>query len=221
MNELVVAPHPDDEVLGVGGTIARYTAGGDSVFVGVLTRGDAAIFPPEQIDQVRSEARAAHQELGVTGTYFNDSLPAPGMDTVARHEIAAVIGLWLREVEATVLYLPHRGDVHIDHRLAFEAGLVAARPGYSSVKRVLAYETLSETEWGAPTPQDAFMPNVFIDISDFLDVKVRAMQCFGSQIKAFPNPRSAEAIESLARVRGSTVQVRAAEAFSLVREICA
>lgn len=219
MSILVIAPHPDDEVLGVGGTMAKHIAAGEQVSVGIVTRGNPGVFPDEQVATVRAEAKAAHEWLGVSRTRFSDDIPAPGMDTVPQHDVVNLIRTWLDELQPKTLYIPHRGDVHIDHRLTFEAALVAVRPGYSSVRRVLAYETLSETEWSTATVQDAFLPNVFVNITAYLPDKLAAMNCYKSQSKEFPNPRSAQSIEALARHRGATIQAPAAEAFSLVREI--
>jgi LmbE family N-acetylglucosaminyl deacetylase len=216
----VLAPHPDDEVLGAGGAIAWHVARGNEVHVGILTRGHPAIFSEDSIAQVRREAGQAHELLGISRTHFCDELPAPGLDTVPHHVVTQVIRGWLQEIKPEVFYIPHRGDIHIDHRLAYHAALVAARPGYSSVRRILCYETLSETEWSGPALEDAFLPNVFVDISLHLETKQAAMRAYKSQLKSFPNPRSAENIEALARLRGATVQVPAAEAFILIREIC-
>ena len=214
----VLAPHPDDEVLGVGGTIARHTRDGDEVCGGILTRGNPAIFSNDFIQQGRAEAGDAHRLLGVKKTLFCDEIPAPGTDTVPLHKIAGIISKWLVSWQAETLYVPHWGDIHTDHRLAYQAALVAARPGYNSVNRILSYETLSETEWSSYSPEQAFLPTVYVDISDFLDLKKEAMSCFRSQLKDFPHPRSLDGIDALARIRGSTVMVGAAEAFVLVRE---
>lgn len=126
----------------------------------------------------------------------------------------------MRDYRPDVVYLPHRGDLHSDHRAVFQSALVAARPiGSPSVRRLLSYETLSETEWAAPVGEDAFLPNVFIDITDFLEKKKQAMAAYRSQLKEFPHPRSLQSLESLARLRGGTAGFRAAEAFQLVREL--
>lgn len=219
MRVFVLAPHFDDEVLGVGGTIAWHVARGDEIHVGILTRGNPAMYSKEEAVQDYIEAEEAHGILGVTRTYCCQELYAPGLDTFPHHVVTGVISTWLQKVRPAVLFVPHRGDIHLDHRLAYQSALVAARPGYSSVQRILSYETLSETEWSGPSHEDAFLPNVFVNISEHLELKQKAMQAYRSQIKAFPNPRSIEGIETLARFRGATIQVPAAEAFSLVREV--
>jgi LmbE family N-acetylglucosaminyl deacetylase len=215
----VLAPHPDDEVLGAGGTIARHAAEGDEVFVAILTRGRSDLYSDESIRELRAEAREAHKLLGVEDSFFCDDLPAPGLDTVPEYKVTAVIASWLEKIEPSVLYLPHQGDRHVDHTICFDSAMVAARPGYSSVETIYSYETRSETEWAAPFHHEQFVPNVFVDISDHLTTKTDAMQRYRSQVRDFPNPRSVAGLEALARYRGSSVNVNAAEAFMLIRTV--
>lgn len=218
-NILVLAPHPDDEVLGCGATMAKYASAGHKVFVLVATRGSKKLYADDRIENVRNEALRAHKVLGVTETFFLD-FPAPELDTVPLADISREIARILSENKIHTLYLPHRGDIHNDHRVVFNAGLVAARPvGDYSVKEIYAYETLSETEWAAPFGDDAFIPTCFINVEDALEAKLQAMQCFKSQLKKFPNSRSLEAIDALAKFRGATVGFKAAEAFVTVRKI--
>ena len=116
--------------------------------------------------------------------------------------------------------MPHKGDVNRDHQLVFDAAMVAARPkSGSSIERVFSYEILSETEWAAPFPENAFIPNVFVDISGTLEIKLKAMSEYRSELRKFPHPRSLEAITALAKLRGSAIGVKAAEAFMLIREL--
>lgn len=218
-NILVLAPHPDDEVLGCGATMAKYASAGHKVFVLVATRGSKKLYADDRIENVRNEALRAHKVLGVTETFFLD-FPAPELDTVPLADISREIARILSENKIHTLYLPHRGDIHNDHRVVFNAGLVASRPvGDYSVKEIYAYETLSETEWAAPFGDDAFIPTCFINVEDALEAKLQAMQCFKSQLKKFPNSRSLEAIDALAKFRGATVGFKAAEAFVTVRKI--
>lgn len=219
MNVLVLAPHPDDEVLGCGGTICRHVAAGDSVSVVVATRGISELFSDEFIETGRREAQAAHSLLGVADTRFLD-FPAPALDTVPRYVLAGAISDSIREIRPEVLYVPHHGDIHSDHFHLHQAALVAARPLEGSpVRKILAYETLSETEWAPPQMDAVFYPTVFIDISSYLQKKLDAMACFESQLKPAPNARSLRNITALAHYRGSTVACDAAESFMLVREI--
>lgn len=219
MNVLVLAPHPDDEVLGCGGTISRHTAAGDSVYVMVATRGTPELYSDEAVDKVRAEARRAHSLLGVVETRFFD-FPAPALDTVPRYRLAGAVSDCIREFQPDVLYVPHHGDIHSDHFHLHQAGLVAARPLEGMpVRRILAYETLSETEWAPPQMDAVFYPTVFIDVSEFLQRKLEAMSCFESQVKEPPNARSLRNITALAHYRGATVACEAAEGFMLIREI--
>lgn len=216
---LILAPHPDDEVLGCGGLIRKKSESGHQVYVLVATRGSAKRYSEERVANVRKEALQAHAILGVTETLFLD-FPAPDLDMVSKADMSGEIAKVLKKLEIEELYLPHRGDIHHDHQAIFNAGLVAARPtGGNTVKMVYAYETLSETEWAAPFASDAFIPNYFVDVSKHFDHKLRAMEQFKSQLREFPNSRSLEAISSLAKFRGCTVGFNYAEAFMVIRVI--
>jgi LmbE family N-acetylglucosaminyl deacetylase len=219
MTVLVIATHPDDEVLGCGGVIARHADQGHEVHVLVVTRGIPELFESEQIETTRQELRNAHKILGVSGVTFLD-FPAPRLDMVPGNDLADAIAGVIRQLKPQIIYMPHRGDIHGDHQATYWATLVATRPiNRNPVRRLLCYETLSETEWGAPTGDQVFVPTVFIDISSSLERKLEAMACYRSQLKQPPHPRSLRSIEALARLRGGTVSLDAAEAFMLVREI--
>lgn len=197
----------------------RHVKTGDSVHVVVVTRGIPKLFPAEMVERGRSELQQAHSVLGVASVTFLD-FPAPSLDTVPNYQIADRIGEVIRNIRPDIMYIPHHGDIHRDHGSAFAAALVAARPiNGCSVKRILAYETLSETEWAAPSQHNAFVPSVFVDISDYLDSKLEAMSCYCSQLKELPHPRSLEAIRAQSLLRGASVGLRAAEAFVLIRDI--
>lgn len=216
---LVIAPHPDDEVLGCGGSMARHVAQGDQVYVLVVSRGAPSLFADAVIEETRAELVQAHKIIGVTSVEFLD-FPAPQLDTISMHIIADAISKVIRRLTPNILYIPHRGDIHSDHKIVCDAALVAARPvNQCSVKKILCYETLSETEWGYPIGSDVFSPTVFINISNFLEKKLQAMSCFKTQLKPAPNSRSLLAVETLARHRGHTIGYTAAEAFVLIREI--
>lgn len=214
---LVIAPHADDEVLGAGGTISRLSQGGVSVHVAIVTSAQAPTFDPALQDQIEKEALAAHRLLGVSETHFC-GFPAAQLDRVAHAEVNAGLGQLVEAVQPDTLFVPFVGDLHLDHQLIFLSALVAARPRNAAApKRVLAYETLSETNWMAPGITPCFAANVYVDISSTLDSKVAAFEEYRSQKKQFPDERSTEAIRALARVRGATVHREAAEAFVLVR----
>ncbi|MFH5833126.1 PIG-L deacetylase family protein [Halalkalibaculum sp. DA3122] len=224
MNEniLIVAPHCDDEILGCGGIMAKYISKGYPVYVAIITNGHLGapeIFPREGTEQVREEALEAHNILGVKDTFFLD-FPAPKLDSIPAYKLSMELNKLITKLGITTLYIPHRGDIHKDHRITYEASLVAARPiDDCPVRAIYAYETLSETEWAPPFGDDAFIPTVFEDIGAFLDKKLEAFECYSTQIKTFPHSRSLHAIEAISNYRGSTVGVENAEAFMLVREI--
>jgi LmbE family N-acetylglucosaminyl deacetylase len=220
---LVIAPHADDEVLGCGATVAKMTNEEHSVYVLIMTNahvGDPEMFTEKGIEQVRKEALEAHSLLGVTRTFFLD-FPAPALDQFPAYKMSIEISKFIKQFEIDTVFVPHRGDIHIDHRMVFNAALVSCRPvGNYSVKNIYAYETLSETEWAAPFGDDTFIPNYFVSINEeFLDLKLKAMSCFQSQLKEFPSSRSLETIEALAKFRGSTINKDRAEAFMLIRQI--
>ena len=219
MNILVIAPHPDDEILGVGGTIAKRVKEGHSVYVCVITKGCQPLFSEEFIEIGRNECRTADRYLGVAETIFLN-FPAVMLETVPRYELNGKITKVIQEKKPDEVYIPHRGDMQIDHKMIVDAAMVALRPKYKHVvKRIYAYETLSETGWDIPNTTNEFIPTVYEDITGTLQLKLNAMSLFKSQLGAFPEARSIEALESLAKYRGAIINCRAAEAFSLIREI--
>ena len=214
---LVIAPHPDDEVLGCGGVVARHAANGDEVHVVIVTRGIPELFASSHVEKAREEARAASELLGVSNLRFLD-FPAPRLNVVANHELADCIRAIINATQPSTVYMPHHGDLHADHRAVHRATLVAARPlSACPVLKLLSYECPSETEWGSS--EYCFIPTVFVDISSYLQSKQKALACYQSQLEAPPHSRSLQTIEHLARLRRSTISVDAAEAFVLVREI--
>lgn len=224
MNVLVLAPHADDETLGCGGTIARLSAEGHDVTVAILTgHGDDQphpLWPRSVFDDIRAEAAKAHAVLGVRSTIYRE-LPAAQLAEVPTHVLNAVVLGVFEDVRPSVVFVPFQFDLHEDHRRVFEAASVAWRPSTDvgrGVQRVYAYETPSETHWNFQSAEPGFLPNVWIDISDHLDTKLEAFRCFESQVQPEPGARSIQALESLARWRGSQMHMWAAEGFMLVRE---
>lgn len=214
---LIIAPHPDDEVLGVGGTMARIAQSGQDVYVAVVTTGKPPAYDAESVARVRAEAAQAHKILGVKETRWLD-LPAAQLTEVANAQLNSAIRSVVVDVAPQTVFAPFPGDIHIDHQLVFLSTLVASRPHQAEFpKTLLAYETLSETNWNAPYITPPFVPNLFLDIETTLDKKLAAMRAFSSQLRAAPHERSLEALQALATLRGATVHRRAAEAFVLVR----
>lgn len=218
---LVIAAHPDDEVLGLGGTMACHISQGDQVTVLIVTDGVTArhsVTEPQ-----KAATRRACSELGVHNVHFA-GLPDQRLDSLPLLEIIKPISNLIQDLRPQVVYTHHRGDANQDHRAIFAATLVAVRPfGHNPVEQVLCYEVASSTEWGPPFAEWAFLPNVYVDITATLEAKLRAFeayrQTFQSEIKPFPHPRSPEAVRIFAQQRGVTVGMQAAEAFILVRQL--
>jgi N-acetylglucosamine malate deacetylase 1 len=216
MKILVIAPHPDDEVLGCGGTIAKHVNGGDDVYLCIATKAYIPNWTDEFIVKRTQEIEKVRKILGIKKVYFLD-FPTVKLDMIPQKDLNSALSRVLDEVKPQTVYIPHKGDLNKDHRLIFESSLVALRPIKNAVRRVLAYEVLSETEWGQPI--DFFYHNVYVDISKTMELKREALRAYASELKDFPHPRSLEAVEALAKKRGSEVLVGYAEAFMMIREI--
>ena len=215
MRILVFAPHNDDEVLGVGGTIAKYAKQGHEVFVCEVT---SWIENQEQTQRIKREAINAHDILGVKDTIFMD-LPVVHLKETQTHIKNQRFIDVVKDIKPEVAFIPHVGDMHVDHAETAQAAMVALRPmNNPQLKAIYTYETLSETEWNIPSVANGFIPNIWSDISDTYMCKIEAMKCFKTQLYPFPHPRSLEAIEALAKLRGSTIGVYQAESFMCVRE---
>ncbi|WP_271399260.1 PIG-L deacetylase family protein [Salinicoccus roseus] len=215
MNILVFAPHNDDEVLGVGGTIAKYVNEGHDVYVCEVTSG----FNTDRVNLIVDEAKKAHKILGVKEAFFLN-LPVIELRHTPTEEINKKILNIVQKVKPEIVFLPHKGDMNFDHAEVTYAAMVALRPSnVPNLKEILAYETLSETEWNTPTIDNIFIPNVYIDISHTVQKKVEAMSCYESQLKDYPHPRSLDGIIALSKYRGSTICVENAESFMMIRAI--
>ena len=217
---LVVAAHPDDEVLGCGGAIAKHVANRDSVHVIILGEGVLSRQGSQhaQLAQTRADCRKANQILGVHELTLN-GYPDNRLDSIDRLEIVKFLEGQLERLSPEIVYTHHWSDVNIDHNRINECMLAACRPlPGRSVKRLLFFEVPSSTEWRGP--QYCFNPNWFVDIADWLERKLAALDAYGGELREFPHARSREAVAHLARWRGATVGVAAAEAFVLARNIC-
>jgi LmbE family N-acetylglucosaminyl deacetylase len=224
MNVLVIAPHADDETIGCGGTIARMAAEGHRVTVAIMTGhgddGPHPVFSREVFDGIRAEAALAHEVLGVADTVLHE-IPAVQVAEQPLWQLDGIVHEVFARAEPEMVFVPFQFDLHEDHRRLFTACSVAWRPSSAvgrRIRTVYAYETPSETHWNFANVEPGFVPNVWIDISEHLDTKLKALRCFESQIDAFPGARSVEALEALARFRGSQMHLAAAEAFVLVRQ---
>lgn len=195
MTTLVISPHPDDEVLGVGGTIARLK----DVVVAMVTNPSG------------DEASCAHNVLRVKETVWLGFFPAM-LDIVPHVELNNAIEGLIDIYQPDILFIPFKGDIHRDHQLVFDSAMVASR---LKVKRIYAYETLSETNYNAFAP--VFKPTTYIGVD--IEKKLKAMSFYKSQLKDPPHERSLECIRALAKMRGATVGIDYAEAFMLIKEV--
>ena len=227
-NVLVVAAHPDDEVLGCGGTIARHVDQGDQVQVLIMAEGATArllhrdrVEVSEQLSKLDQASQKAGSILGAAGVELLD-LPDNRLDSLDRLDLIKLIEGQIEHQQPQVVYTHHAGDVNIDHRRLHEAVVTACRPlpGHS-VCRLLSFEVASSTEWQTPGSAPAFQPNLFVDISVQWERKRAALEAYASEMNPWPHARSIEAVEHLARWRGAQVGVLAAEAFCLLRELAA
>lgn len=224
MRILIVAPHADDETIGMGGTITRYAREGHETIVAILTgHGEHPhpLWPKETWDVIRNEAAQAHAVLGVSETIYRE-IPAAQVADQPAWELNKITSALINEVSPDILYVPFPYDLHKDHREIFHSCSVAWRtctPAGKKITEIYAYEVMSETHWNAPYLEPGFLPHYWVDITDFLETKLAALRCFTSQIQPSPNARSLEAMQALALWRGSQVSVSAAEAFVLIRAI--
>ena len=217
---MVVAPHPDDETLGCGGALLRHKAEGDQVHWLIMT----AMHESQGYAVAKIEAR--NQEItSVAEQYQFDGVhrlnyPTTGLDTCPRSELVAEVAKVVTTVQPTIIYLPYRNDIHSDHKITFDVAAACTKPfRYPSIKSIRVYETLSETEQSLSPEGAAFQPNLFVDVSAYLEQKIDIMRLYKGEVGDAPFPRSCEVIEALARYRGSVIGVAAAEAYMLLREV--
>jgi Uncharacterized proteins, LmbE homologs len=214
---LIVAPHPDDEILGVGGSAAKYVAMGYEVTVLTIAGHRPPLYPEETYQQTVKEAKLAHKEIGIINSIFLD-IPATTLGELPIYKFNAKICDVIYKVEPNIVFCPYP-DRHVDHRMVFESTMVATRPVKKGklIEIVAAYETLSETHWNAPHIEPNFTPNWVIDISDHIENKIKALEHYKSQISSFPDPRSLEAVVALSKFRGTQAGFAYGEAFQIIR----
>lgn len=223
---LVVAAHPDDEVLGCGGTIARHSDFGDHVEVLIIAEGTTSRQPQrnrlnavQELTALRKAAQEAGSILGAAGIELLD-FPDNRLDSLDRLDLIKQIEKRIELHQPEVVYIHHIGDVNVDHRRLHEAVVTASRPiPGQCVKRLLSFEVASSSEWQTPGSAPAFLPNWFVDISDQWERKREALVAYTSEMREWPHARSLEALEHLARWRGAQVGVKSAEAFCLLRQV--
>ncbi len=218
MKTIVIAPHPDDEVLGAGGALFRRKAEGAELAWLIVTSISTTMGWSEEKVARRSQEIKKIAGLFGFAEVFELNFPTARLDQIPVSDLVAGISDAFKRFEPTEVFLPHPSDVHTDHRIVFDAAVSCTKWfRCPSVKRVLAYETLSESDFGL-VASPRFTPNYFVDIEPFLDGKLQAMAVYESELGEFPFPRSHQAIRALAKVRGAASGYVAAEAFELLRE---
>ena len=222
MNVLVLAAHPDDEVLGCGGTIARLSSEGHKVTIAILGQGAASRFPKgsteaiSEISALRERSREAGRILGAAEVLHYD-LSDNRFDSVDLLDVVKLIEDIGRRTRPDEVFTQHGGDLNVDHQITFRATLTAFRPQPGSKVRALyAYEIASSTEWAFGSLSPVFVPNTFMNISDHIEAKMAALKAYTTEMKDFPHPRSLEATRNQMVERGACIGVMAAEAFACV-----
>lgn len=219
MITLVIAPHPDDEIIGVGATIAKRIDQGNEVHVLVMTQGSPRFYTQEFVETEWKETQKAHKILNISETH-RFQFQTPFLDAVPKSHLNNILSDFIKKVNPDEVFIPHRGDMHMEHQIVADAAMVALRPrSECNIKRIYSYEVLSETDWNIPNQQNAFIPNIYEDITEYIGRKLDAMKAYKSQCHEYPEARSIEAIEALAKHRGAIVGVKAAEAFMTIREV--
>ena len=221
---LVIAAHPDDEILGCGGTLARHAAEGDTVHVLIVAEGATARDSERdprgrepELTALRAAASRAAAAIGAEEPRLL-GLPDNRLDTLPLLDVIKPIEAVIEAVAPEIVYTHHAGDLNIDHRIVHQATVTACRPlPGSPVRALYAFETLSSTEW--QTAGEAFRPQRWVDIEPYLDRKMRALDAYQAEMRPFPHARSREAVEAPARWRGASAGLKAAECFVVVREV--
>lgn len=219
MRILVVAAHPDDELLGLGGTIARHADEGDEVVCAVASEGATTRYGAEGTLSLEDAGRAAAKILGAREIRFV-GLPDQRLDVLPILDVIQTVERVVDEVAPDVVYTHHWGDVNRDHRVVSEAVMVACRPvGDRHAHSVYLFETPSSTEWSWPDSNAAFVPNHFVDVTATVERKLAAMACYASEVRPAPHPRSLEALRSRAAYWGQVITRPYAEAFVVARQV--
>lgn len=221
MKVLAVSIHPDDETLGCGGTLLRHIADGDEVSWLIVTKVHQPQWSESVQHQKADEVRRVSEAYGFRSVTWLD-FPTIRLETVAQADLIQELRLAVEKHRPEIVYVVHHGDVHTDHHAGFNALLSVLKTFYMKqigVRRVLSYETLSSTDAAPALGHRMFLPNVFHDISEFIERKIEIMNLFESEAQPDPYPRGPEAIRALARYRGACIGVASAEALMLIREV--
>ena len=220
MNILVISPHPDDETLGCGGTILKHEDIGDKIYWLIITNIDAKNGWNRNIVEKRQKEIETVAEIYGFEKTFKLDYPAAKLDTMPIQEIIESISKVIFEIKPEVIYLPNRSDVHTDHQITFKTAYSCTKNfRYPFIKKILMYETLSETEFAPALPENTFTPNVFVDTTKYFEKKLEIFKIYKSEVMEEPFPRSLKVVEAFNKYRGSRIGEKYAEAFVLLEEI--
>lgn len=215
----VIAAHPDDELLGIGGTLARHVRNGDEVHAVVVADGAGSRYPAELVATLEKQARRAAEVIGFTSLQFL-SLPDQRLDAVPLIETTQRLEGVLDEIEPETVYTHFPEDVNSDHRLVARCAWTACRPyARPGLRKFAVFETPSSTEWAWPMTGTEFRPNWFVDVTETLEIKIAAMECYETELRAYPHPRSSQALRERAAYWGSHIGRLAAEPLMVLREL--
>jgi len=214
---LILSPHADDEILGCGGLISKFSKLNYEINVLIMTnanKGAPEIFKSKEIKMLRKEAKIANNFIGSKRLFF-ENLPAINLNNYPVYKISMIINKYIKDINPEIILIPSANDIHDDHKIIFKAAKVSMRPNKkSNLKKILSYEVLSETEWNEDGK--SFNPNYFVCLTKSdINNKVKAFLKYKSQVKKFPHPRSKEGIINLSRLRGSQVFTEYAEAYKV------
>lgn len=225
MSILVVAAHPDDEILGCGGTMARLAREGHEVRIAILAEGMSSRYAhredadPRQLQHLHARAQQAADKVGAKEVVLC-KLPDNRLDTVPLLEVVKLVEELVARFRPEVIYTHHPGDLNVDHGVVHRAVLTATRPVPGQcVRDIYAFEVPSSTEWAFQRLEPSFRPSVFVDITETLETKIEALACYDTETRKFPHPRSAEALRAIATRWGSVAGLPAVEAFELIRSV--
>lgn len=218
MRVAVIGAHPDDELLGAGGTVALHARAGDEVHAIIVADGAGSRYPAELAATLEKQARRAAQTLGFA-SLRTLALPDQRLDTVPLIELTQQIEALLDEIGPAIVYTHFPEDVNDDHRVVARCAWVACRPYRRQLAKFAVFETPSSTEWAWPLPATALQPNLFVDVTDTIDVKIEAMECYETELRDYPHPRSSRALRERAAYWGSHIGRFAAEPFRVLREV--
>lgn len=223
---LVVAAHPDDEILGCGGTVAKLVKKNHEAHVVIVSQGITSRYlklgtkqSNEKLLNLKKSALKANKVLGVKTVSFLD-FPDNRLDDICLLDIVKKLEQIIKKINPEIIFTHNSTDLNIDHKIVFDALMTACRPlPMSKIKKILSFEVLSSTDWGSGSNNDFFNPNYYVDVHKTLNLKLRALKEYKSEMKKWPHARSIETVKALAKFRGSSMGIKAAESFKLVRNI--